>query len=143
MHRAAITFLGATLMALPLFAQTTAPTESEVVELRPAPAYFLEALTDLNLAQALATQCDTLSIDPVVAQGLTDSVLERLEADGFDPNDPVSQMQDSAPDLATLQQAFVERHNLTGTQRAAYCEAGLTDLLNQTGPGQYLTAVIE
>lgn len=108
---------------------------------RPAPDYFLQALTDLNLAQALATQCETLSIDPVASQARTDVVLDQLAADGFDRNDPVSQMSDATEALGSLQQAFVDRHGLAGAEREAYCAAGLADTQSQTGPGQFLLSI--
>jgi len=108
---------------------------------RAAPDYFLQALTDLNLAEALATQCELLSIDPAKTALLTDEVLARLEADGFDPADPVTQMLDARDELMALQQGFVDRHGLAGADRDAYCAAGATDLVAQVGPGAYLIAV--
>ncbi|WP_420863076.1 DUF5333 family protein [Algirhabdus cladophorae] len=109
---------------------------------RPAPDYFLQTLTDLNLAQALATQCQELSIDPAAAQMRTDDVLDQLEADGFDRNDPVSQMADASVALGQLQDAFVTRHSLAGADRTAYCAAGQQDVEAAIGPGQFLVKIV-
>jgi len=140
MHGLARLFAASAFLVTPAFAQTD-EGEAAPAPLRPAPEYFLTALTDLNLAQALATQCETLSIDPQKATELTDGVLEKLEADGFDTQDPVSQMTDSGATLMALQQAFVDRHDLAGAERSDYCAAGELDLAADIGPGQYLTKI--
>lgn len=114
---------------------------AQAQELRPAPDYFIGALIATEFAQALAVNCPTLSVNPVVAQSMSENVLNWLEEDGFDRNDPASGMIDATPRLRELQASLIERHQLAGAGPDRVCAAGRIEMDAKTDIGNLLVEV--
>ena len=110
-------------------------------DLRPAPDYFVGALISTDVAQAIAVNCPKISINPVVAQEMSENVMNWLEEDGFDQVDPVSEMVNFSDRLTTLQQRFIQKHNLEGANSAQVCAAGFKEINAETDIGNLLVEV--
>ncbi len=114
---------------------------SASAELRPAPDYFVGAIISTDVAQAIAVNCPKLSINPAVAQSMSENVMAWLSEDGFDDADPVSEMVDFSDQLFALQRRFMDKHNLEGANSAQVCAAGLKEIKAQTDIGNLLVEV--
>lgn len=110
-------------------------------ELRPAPDYFVGALIATEFAQALAINCPTLSVNPVVAKAMSENVLNWLEEDGFDRANPAAGMIDATPRLQELQAKLIERHGLAGAKSDKVCAAGRAEMADKTDIGNLLVEV--
>ncbi|SFR54363.1 DUF5333 family protein [Litoreibacter janthinus] len=115
-----------------------APAMSET---RMMPDYFVSALVATSAAQALALSCAELSVDPVAVVQASEALLGKLEADGFDPNDPSAQMESGEDRLSAVQQAFMDKHQLEGASGDAVCAAGRAEMSEGTEIGSLLVEV--
>lgn len=123
-----------TLLALPAAAQ----------EQVPAPAYFVTSAMATSTAQILAVNCPTLSIDPAAMTVETAGVLERLERDGFTPENLIERMENPEDRIAVLQEAFLAKHDLTeGATVGTICAAGLREMSEGSVIGALLLEVEE
>ena len=112
-------------------------------DLRPAPDYFIGALIASEVAQAVALNCPVLSVNPSAAQKMSEDVIGWLEADGFDPADPTSEMEDATDRLRALQASFMDKHQLAGANSDQVCEAGRREIADGTDIGRLLVEVSE
>ena len=114
-----------------------------VAEARPAPDYFLTAIVASTTAQSLAVMCPELSVDPAKAFKTSETVMERLLADGFDADDPVSDMAPADDALAARQDAFMQKHDLVGAPASKACDAGRAEMAEGSAIGQLLVEVAQ
>lgn len=122
-----------------MLALLAAPAAAETV---PAPAYFAEGVFASSTAEALARACPTLTMDPIRAARMSEEVLRRLARDGFDPANLLTRMDDPAPAIAALQDAFLARHGLADdTSPRAACAAGHATMEEGTPVGALLREV--
>ena len=113
-------------------------------ELRPAPAYFLDAIVASTTAQQLARSCPDVSVDPVVVSNASGGVLNRLEADGFDVTTADLGMQDATDAIKERQDAFLAKHTLSdGASIESVCAAARVEMAEGTQIGTYLVEVSE
>ena len=126
--RLAILFLAAT----PAMAQDTVP----------APEYFVTSAMATSTAQIVAVNCGTLSVNPAAMTQSTDATLAALAEDGFTPENLTTRMQDPGDRIAVLQQAFMEKHGLTGgATETTVCAAGRREITEGTEIGALLLEV--
>ena len=108
----------------------------------PAPDYFVEGVYASATAQAVALACPGLSVDLHAAARLSDDILARLSADGFDPENLLTRMADPAPAIAALQDAFLARHGLAdGAASEVACAAGAAEIAEDSAVGGLLVEV--
>ena len=120
------------LLGAPVAAQETVP----------APVYFVEGVFASATAQAVALACPTLSVDPRAAAALSGGILARLTEDGFDPDNLLQRMEDPAPAIAALQDAFLARHGLAeGAASELACAAGEAEIAEESAVGDLLVEV--
>lgn len=112
-------------------------------EKRAAPDYFVGAIISTDVAHAIAVNCPKLSVNPVVAQAMSENVMTWLSDDGFDDVDPVSEMVDFSDRLFALQDRFMKKHNLRGANSAEVCAAGFKEIKAETDIGNLLVEVTE
>jgi len=112
-------------------------------ETRPMPEYFVNALVATSAAQALALACAELSVDPIAVVSASETLLNQLEADGFDPNDPSAGMDDGETELDSAQQVFMDKYQLDGATSDAVCAAGRAEISEGTAIGSLLVEVSE
>ncbi|MEM9582496.1 MAG: DUF5333 family protein [Pseudomonadota bacterium] len=112
-----------------------------LAELRAAPDYFVGAIISTDVAQAIAVNCPKLSVNPLIAQEMSENVLAWLVEDGFDRSDPVSEMVDFSDRLQALQQRFMDKHDLEGANSAQVCAAGFKEMKSKTDIGNLLVEV--
>ena len=125
-------------------ALSLAPGMASAEDLRPAPEYYVETLFALTMAEALATSCSTMGMDLLAAGAATGELQDKLEADGFDRDQPFAQMIDPAPALRALQEAFLEKHpDLAAPDEAQVCAVARAELEQETRVGRYLNAGAE
>lgn len=111
-------------------------------ELRPAPDYFVDVTFATTTAQALAQACPTLSFALLAASRASNTVMQQLEADGFNLDMLFDEMLDPTLQFETRRARFLERHDLTDrASPEAACRAGETELDEGTGIGAYLVRV--
>lgn len=124
-------FISCALCATPVWA-----------ELRPAPAYFLDAIVATSTAQQLAQSCPDISIDPVIVSQASGDVLTQLEADGFDVSADDMGMLDASAEIQERQDAFLTKHALSnGAQTDEVCAAARLEMAEGTQIGTYLVEV--
>ncbi|MBM2576196.1 hypothetical protein JQC91_07750 [Jannaschia sp. Os4] len=117
-------------------------TPAMAQEPAPSPDYFVEGVVASAAAQAVALACPTLSVDLGAAARLSEDVLARLTADGFDPQNLLARMEDPQPAIAALQDAFLARHGLAeGAPSEVACAAGRTELEEGSAIGALLLEV--
>ena len=112
-----------------------------MADTRPMPDYFVSALVATSAAQALALSCADLSVDPVAVVKASEGLLTKLEANGFDVNDPSSGMESGEAELGAAQQAFMDKHQLDGATSDAVCAAGRAEMSEGTEIGLLLVEV--
>jgi len=116
------------------------PAAVSAQDLRPAPAYFPETLVAINLAEALALACRSVGVDLFATQNAVMELEEKLETDGFDPDNPFAGMIDPAPMMRDLQQAFLDKYPIEGGSEAEVCTAANQEIAEETAIGKYLIA---
>ncbi len=120
------------LAAAPVFAQ-------DAGELRPAPDWFVEAVVAVTTAEQLARSCAALSLEGQTVHEATTAVMVRLEEDGFDTARPDGGMEPSAEAFRERQEAFMDKHGLTGEITVAMvCAAGRAEIAEGSVIGGYL-----
>ena len=112
-----------------------------LAETRPMPDYFVSALVATSAAQALALSCSELSVDPVAIVKASEALFDKLEADGFDPNDPSAGMDNGDAKLGAAQQVFMDKYQLDGATGDAVCAAGRAEMSEGTEIGALLVEV--
>ena len=115
-------------MAMPSFAQ----------DLRPAPEYFLNTMFAVPMAENLAAFCPTASLNYAVISVAHDEVMKRLTSDGFQTEDPFSEMQDTQPAMDAKLAEFMERHQLAGADQKMVCLAAANESAAGTMVGRLL-----
>ncbi len=115
--------------------------DTDDVELRPAPDYFVEAVVASTTAQQIARACDTLSLDPPKVQNMTAEILRRLQDDGFDIERADGGMLESQEKFAAEQVKFMAKHDLQGIISSdMICAAGQIEIEEGTAIGGLLVA---
>lgn len=133
-----------TVIRLPAYVLASLLAASPVwAEKRAAPDYFVGAIISTDVAQAIAVNCPKLSVNPAVAQAMSENVMTWLSEDGFDDADPVSEMVDFSDRLFALQERFMEKHNLRGANSAKVCAAGFKEIEAKTDIGNLLVEVAQ
>ena len=114
-----------------------------MADTRPMPDYFVSALVATSAAQALALSCKELSVDPVAVVKASEGLLNKLEADGFDPIDPIAGMESGEARLTDAQTAFMDKHQLEGATSEVVCAAGRSEISEGSEIGALLVEVSE
>lgn len=113
-------------------------------DLRPVPDYFVDTVFLTSTAQTIARACSTLSLDPAATTRLTETVLARLEADGYTSDVIATGMDDPGPAIAALQEAFLAKHDLAdGAPEPQVCAAGRAEIAGDTPLGHLMLEVAE
>lgn len=112
-------------------------------DLRLAPTYYTDAIFSIQMAEALALSCSTIGVDLFATQARVTELNELLAADGFDTDQPFSQMIDPAPTIRDLQTAFLEKHPLNNADEAEVCAAAATEIEDDTIIGKLLVKELE
>ncbi len=127
----------------PIAAAALCAAAPAMADTRPMPEYFVSALVATSAAQALALSCPELSVDPVAVVKASEGLMTKLEADGFDLNDPSAQMESGEAELTKAQTAFMDKHQLEGASGEAVCTAGRSEISQGTEIGTLLVEVSE
>ena len=127
----------------PLAAAALLAAVPAMADTRPMPDYFVSALVATSAAQALALSCAEISVNPVAVVKASETLLSKLQADGFDPNDPSAGMDNGEAELGAAQQAFMDKHQLDGAASGAVCAAGRAEISEGTEIGNLLVEVPE
>lgn len=124
-----------------MIAAMAAPAWAE--ELRPAPDYYVEAVFAIQMAEALALDCDAVTVDLFATQARVTEMTEALVADGFDADQPFAQMIDPAPRLRDMQAAFVGQYGLEDPDQDALCAAARSEMEKTSPLGALLKDDVE
>jgi hypothetical protein len=109
---------------------------------RPAPAYFVDAVMATTTAKQLAFACPQISINPVVVSGDAEVVMGQLNTDGFDTSLESLGMVDPTQDIAAMQVAFMDKHQLAeGAATETVCTAAKAEIAEGSRIGTYLLEV--
>lgn len=127
----------------PLAMAVLPPVVALADDLRPAPDYFVDAMTAITTAENIATACPSLVFDATGAADVTTNVLGRLAEDGFDAKNLSAGMADPGDAVRSAQAAFRERHGLSrdGNAFVAICEAGLAEIAEGSQIGAFLAEI--
>ena len=125
----------------PVVAAAFMAAGSAMADTRPMPDYFVSALVATSAAQALALSCDELNVDPLAVAKAYDVLLDKLEADGFDPLAPAADMDSGEAELAEAQKAFMDKHQLEGATGETVCAAGRSEIAEKSKIGTLLVEV--
>ncbi|MEM7488733.1 MAG: DUF5333 family protein [Pseudomonadota bacterium] len=127
------------LSVLALCMAVAAPAAADPL---PAPDYFVASAFETSTAQAIALSCSNLSVDPAAVARHSDDVMTALAADGFTAENVSERMADPSGAIATLQAAFLARHDLAeGAPEEAVCAAGRREMAEGSALGALLTEV--
>lgn len=109
-----------------------------MAEVKPAPQYFVDALFASTAAQQVALFCPSLSIEPIAAQNQSETILAKLDQDGFDTTQEDLGMADISDTVAGLSTAFMARHGLDGVGADKVCDAGRAEIADASYIGALL-----
>ncbi len=126
--------LAALALILPLLG-----TSLSAQELRPAPAFYTEAIFAIRMADALALDCPDIQVDFAATQTQVDAMNAQLDQEGFDLDQPFAQMIDFAPQIRGLQDAFTEKYDLADPTSESICAAAHSEMAEATQIGKLLT----
>ncbi len=111
---------------------------------RPAPDYFIDAVMATTTAKQLALACADISINLPVVSADSGAVMDRLKADGFDTATDTLGMTDPSAQIAAMQVAFLDKHNLQeGAAQRDVCSAARVEMAEGSQIGTYLMEVAQ
>ena len=106
-----------------------------------AQSQAVAAIFASSMANSLAELCPSVEVNPEAIAERRAALLARLEADGFDPQNAMSEMQDPTGQVHNLQSSFLEKYPLEAATSAQICTAALSEIGNGTLLGSLLTEV--
>jgi hypothetical protein len=116
-------------LGLAVTAALLAAGAAQAQDLKPAPAYYLDAVVAFTAAEALARSCSTVSVDPVQATAESGRLLDQLRADGFDTTRADAGMEDPTEALNARLTGLMEKHGLAaGATEAQVCAAARAEM---------------
>lgn len=99
-------------------------------ELRPAPPYYVDAVAAFSLAEALGQSCSEVSVDLQGVWQISRDLLERLQADGFDPSGAEAGMTDPSGAVQMRIDALLDEHGLApGADEETVCAAARAEMV--------------
>lgn len=111
-----------------LISLTAVAGTAQAEDLREAPEYFIETVFAVSLSGALARACPSLSVDPAAVNRASLALDEKLAADGFPADDPVSGMTGAQAKMDARQDAFMTTYPLIGASTDEVCAAGRAEM---------------